>query len=145
MSEQKERTAEQKERLRSRLGRFLEEHDDSTDCCSLDERVEKLTDLREETRPEDTGSDVRLFSVLANETRYELLRLLAGASRPLCVCEFAPLFDVSESTVSQAVGELVDAGLVSREKQGRWRFYETTERGEKAVEMADGIGKRNVG
>ena len=134
-----ERTAEQKERLRDRLGRFLEEHDDGTDCCSLDERVENLTNLRDETRPDDAGSDVRLFSVLANETRYELLRLFVGASRPLCVCEFAPLFDVSESTVSQAVGELVDAGLVEREKRGRWRFYEATERGERAVEMADTV------
>lgn len=124
------------EELRTRLERFVDEQEG---CCgtTVDRRVEELTELRERSATE--GDDVAVFSALANRTRYDLLRLFVAAPRELCVCEFVPLFDVSESTVSQGLGQLVDAGLVYREASGRWRYYGATERGERIVELMDGL------
>jgi DNA-binding transcriptional ArsR family regulator len=68
------------------------------------------------------------MSTLGDETRYRLARLLDAADDALCVCELEPLVDVSESAVSHALSDLVDAGLATREKNGRWRYYEATSR-----------------
>lgn len=123
--------------LRERLERFVERN--GKECCSwtVDQRVDELTELREVSSLSGDEDDTEVFSALANETRYELLRLFVEADEQLCVCEFAPLFDVSESTVSQGLGTLVDAGLLYRETQGRWRLYGATERGKRIVEFMD--------
>jgi DNA-binding transcriptional ArsR family regulator len=36
--------------------------------------------------------------------------------------------DVSDSAVSHALADLLDADLVTRRKHGTWRYYEATER-----------------
>lgn len=133
------------EELRARLERFVDEQGER--CCgtTVDERVEELTELRETSAMADDADDVAVFSALANRTRYDLLRLFVAASRELCVCEFAPLFDVSDSTISQALGQLVDAGLVYREASGRWRLYGATERGERIVQFVDGLDADETG
>lgn len=125
--------------LRERLERFIDEHDEWCRESTVDDRVAELTALREESSLSPETDDVEVFAALANRTRYDLLRLLVAAPRSLCVCEFAPLFDVSESTVSQGVSQLVDAGLVYREHRGRWRLYGATDRGERIVEVMDGL------
>jgi DNA-binding transcriptional ArsR family regulator len=35
--------------------------------------------------------------------------------------------DVSESAVSHALSDLEDAGLVTRRKDGNWRYYDATD------------------
>ncbi|MFB6269878.1 MAG: winged helix-turn-helix domain-containing protein, partial [Halobacterium sp.] len=44
-----------------------------------------------------------------------------------CVCELEALVDVSESAVSHALADLVDAGLATRRKDGNWRYYDATD------------------
>jgi ArsR family transcriptional regulator len=85
----------------------------------------------------DAEIDVRTFSALANDTRYEVLRLLAAADGEVCACELVPQLDVNQSTTSRALGALYQADLVDRRKEGRWRYYTTTHRAEKLLTAVD--------
>lgn len=85
----------------------------------------------------DIEIDVRLFSALANDTRYEVLRLLSAADREVCACELVPQLGVNQSTTSRALGALYRAGLVDRRKEGRWRYYTTTPRAERILDVVD--------
>src|SRR6056297_26678 len=69
--------------------------------------------------------DVRLLSAMGNDTRYELLRLIGAETGGVCVCELERAVGVSQSAVSQALSRLYESGLVSRRKDGTWRYYET--------------------
>lgn len=85
--------------------------------------------------------DVTLLSTLANETRYEAVRVLAASERELCACEIEGALPVSQSAVSQALGALYAAGLVERRKDGRWRYYRTTEATNRLIETIDSLRK----
>ena len=78
----------------------------------------------------ELASDVQVLTALGNDTRYEALRLIADADADggVCVCELEPALGVSQSAVSQALSRLYAAGLVSRRKDGRWRYYAVTPR-----------------
>ena len=81
--------------------------------------------------------DVRTLSAMGNETRYEVLRLLAGTDEEVCSCDLAPELDVNQSTTSRALKALYEAGLVDRRKDGRWRYYTTTPRAETILRAID--------
>lgn len=81
--------------------------------------------------------DVRTLSAMANETRYEVLHLLAGSDGDICACDLAPELDVDQSTTSRALKALYEAGLVDRQKDGRWRYYSVTPRAETLLEAID--------
>jgi len=86
-------------------------------CCTASHTLSELS-LRD---------DVRMLSAVSNDTRYETLRYVAGAGQQgACVCELPPLVGVSQSTISNALSRLHEAGLVDRRKEGRWRYYTAT-------------------
>lgn len=125
------------ERLRNLLT------DELGECCAADvtERVEHLEGVQDRAGLERTDEDVRTLSALASETRYRIVRLLVAAEDDeLCVCEFEPLLDVSASAISHALSDLTDAGLIERRKEGRWRYYRTTERAETLLDALDETG-----
>lgn len=72
------------------------------------------------------GHDMRVAGALASETSARTLRLLAAADGEVCVCEVEAALDAEQSTVSRALSRLHDAGLVTRRKAGRWRYYRPT-------------------
>lgn len=123
---------EQSERLERLIA------DQEGDCCAADieARVETLERLVGDFPP-DTTRDRAALKTLSNDTRYTIVRLLAGADRELCVCEITPVVDVSDSAVSHALSDLYDAGLVSRRKDGTWRYYEATQRGVALLDALD--------
>lgn len=82
-------------------------------------------------------ADVRVLSALGNDTRYEALRLIAAADGERCVCELEPSLGVSQSAVSQALSRLYAAGLVTRRKEGRWRYYAAAPRAERLLDALD--------
>lgn len=86
----------------------------------------------------DLQADVRTLSALGNDTRYEALRLIAAADGERCVCELEPSLGVSQSAVSQALSRLYAAGLVTRRKEGRWRYYAATPHAERLLDALDG-------
>ena len=67
------------------------------------------------------------FAAAAEPTRRRLLQLLAR--RPQIVNDLASQFDVTRSAISQHLGVLADAGLVSAEQQGRQRLYRVEHEG----------------
>ncbi|MFC7154864.1 ArsR/SmtB family transcription factor [Halomarina halobia] len=76
---------------------------------------------------------MQLLSAMGNDIRYEALRLIARADGGLCVCQLEPALGVSQGAVSQAVSRLHGAGLVTRRKEGRWRYYGLTPRHDAAT------------
>ena len=96
-------------------------------CCSADHGLTE----------EELASDVQLLTTLGNDTRYEALRLIAGADDEICVCELEPSLGVSQGAVSQALSRLFGAGLVERRKEGRWRYYSATPRAERVLSVLD--------
>lgn len=85
----------------------------------------------------EVATDVDLLKALGNRTRYQALRLIAEADDEVCVCELEPTLEVSQGGVSQALSRLFNAGLVERRKEGRWRYYSTTETAEQLLHMLD--------
>jgi ArsR family transcriptional regulator, arsenate/arsenite/antimonite-responsive transcriptional repressor len=64
------------------------------------------------------------FKVLADPARLRLLSIVASASAgEACVCELVELVGRSQPTISHHLSVLTDAGLLSREKRGRWAWY----------------------
>jgi ArsR family transcriptional regulator len=67
----------------------------------------------------DTIAEV--FKALADPTRVRLLRYLAESEAgTACACHLPAALGVSQPTLSFHLRKLLDAGLVTREKRGRW-------------------------
>jgi ArsR family transcriptional regulator len=66
--------------------------------------------------------DILLLAALADPTRLEIVRQLAG-SPEVCACDFTSCCDVSQPTVSHHLKVLRDAGVVTSERRGNWVFY----------------------
>lgn len=113
------------------------------ECCAadIDARIETL-ERHVRDLPSDTARDRAALKTLSNDTRYTIVRLLAAAGRELCVCEITPVVDVSDSAVSHALSDLYDAGLVTRRKDGTWRYYEATGR---ALALLDALDRTREG
>ena len=119
-----------------RLEQYVEAQEPS--CCpTIAEEVESLEALETTMRDETVDAELGLLSVLADDTRYRILRLLLESDER-CVCEIDALIDVSDSAISHAMTRLVDAGLVTRRKEGRWRIYAATDRAERLIEAVRG-------
>ena len=99
----------------------------TADCCSANHGLTE----------EKLAADVQTLATLGNDTRYEVLRLIAGADEPVCVCELEPRLGVSQGAVSQALSRLFGAGLVKRRKEGRWRYYTATPRARRLLDVLD--------
>lgn len=72
-----------------------------------------------------TGTDIaqtaRWFHALSDETRLELVLLLAHGER--CVCDLTDALGAAQSRLSFHLKTLKMAGLVSDRRQGRWVYY----------------------
>jgi DNA-binding transcriptional ArsR family regulator len=116
--------------------------DEVGECCDADveRRLDDLDSLAERATTDRLDADCRAMAALGSGTRHRIARLLATADDALCVCELRPLVDVSESAVSHALSDLVDAGLVSRESRGKWRYYESTPPAQRVFAALDATG-----
>ncbi|MDP3967014.1 MAG: metalloregulator ArsR/SmtB family transcription factor [Nocardioides sp.] len=69
------------------------------------------------------GVAVRL-KALADPTRLRLVSFLLGsAEAEACTCDLAPYVGLSEATVSHHLKQLLDAGLVTKERRGMNVYY----------------------
>lgn len=62
------------------------------------------------------------FKVLADPVRLRLLSMIANAEEA-CACDLAGPLGRSQPTLSHHLALLTDAGLVTREKRGKWAYY----------------------
>ncbi|WP_336326519.1 ArsR/SmtB family transcription factor [Halovenus sp. HT40] len=88
-------------------------------------------------------ADVQILSALGNDTRYELVRRIAGAEDDVCVCDLESAVGISQSGVSQALSRLYSAGLITRRKDGSWRYYGLTEDAAHLLDTLDDIRANN--
>ena len=72
----------------------------------------------------DIKDSVLALKALAEPKRLRAAALLAYAGRPLCVCELVDALGENQYTVSRCLGSLCAAGLITKEKKGRWAMYE---------------------
>ena len=64
------------------------------------------------------------FKALADPARLRLMSLvLATADGEGCICDLTDPLGLSQPTVSHHMKVLVDAGLLQREKRGRWAYF----------------------
>jgi DNA-binding transcriptional ArsR family regulator len=119
-----------------RLSRLVSREFGACRDGDVEARVETLEAFATEGRAETEG-DVEALKTLGSETRYDIVRLLQAADRALCVCEMTPVVGVTESAVSHALADLYEAGLVTRRKEGPWRYYGTTDRSERLLDALD--------
>jgi ArsR family transcriptional regulator len=103
--------------------------DDSEACCTPPGDV----------NADAMATDLQILSAMGNDTRYELLRRIANADDGVCVCDLEAAVGVSQSAVSQALSRLYTAGLVTRRKDGSWRYYEPTETTTVLLETLDDL------
>ena len=62
------------------------------------------------------------FKVLADPARLRLLSMIA-ASDEACACDLTEPLGRSQPTISHHLSVLTEAGLISREKRGKWAWY----------------------
>ncbi len=74
--------------------------------------------------PQEAAELERLFKALADRHRLQILNcLLQAGDEPVCVCEFQPLLGVKQPTVSHHLKQLMEAGLLERERRGTYAYY----------------------
>lgn len=71
----------------------------------------------------DAAALERLFRALADCHRVKIVNLLAAADEAVCVCELVPALGLAQPTVSYHLKQLVEAGLLERERRGTFAYY----------------------
>ena len=79
-----------------------------------------------------------LFAVLADPARLRLLSLIAAQPGGQCACDLVEPLGKSQPTVSHHLAVLTDAGLLSREKRGKWAYYRVVP--ERLAVLRDALG-----
>jgi ArsR family transcriptional regulator len=73
---------------------------------------------------EDASQLERVFKALADRHRVKVLnRLLSAGGEAVCVCEFEEMLGLKQSTVSYHLKQLADAGIIQREKRGKFGYF----------------------
>ncbi len=65
----------------------------------------------------------RLLRAVADRHRLKILNMLVCADAPVCVCEFSAELDLPQQNVSYHLKQLVEAGVIVRERRGRYSYY----------------------
>ncbi len=64
-----------------------------------------------------------VFGALAEPARVKIVNLLATSDEPVCVCNLVDPLGLTQPTVSHHLKQLVEAGLLRREKRGTNAHY----------------------
>ena len=66
----------------------------------------------------------RVFKALADRHRVRILnRLLSAGGEAVCVCDFEEMLGLKQPTVSYHLKQLLDAGIIEREKRGSYAYF----------------------
>ena len=100
--------------------------------------VQCCAPLAEPALTDEEAKELELvFKALADRHRVKIVnRLLAADGEAVCVCEFQDLLGLKQSSVSYHLKQLLDAGLVAREKRGSYAYFSLTDG---ALERVSGL------
>jgi ArsR family transcriptional regulator len=91
-------------------------------CVEIDGAV--CAPLRVEPFDAERSADLAAgFKALGDPHRVAILHLLAAAGEPVCVVDVERHVDLAQSTISHHLKALVDAGVMHRERRGKWSYY----------------------
>ena len=80
---------------------------------------------------------VKVLKALGDETRLEIVRMLAGQER--CVCAFLNAFPMTQPAISNHLRVLREAGVVTDSRDGRWIFYKLNPEAFQAISTLCGV------
>ncbi|GGK17296.1 hypothetical protein GCM10008955_08510 [Deinococcus malanensis] len=98
----------------------------------------------------DFDTNAEVFKALADPHRLKALHFLATATpgccqngESVCACDLVDHLGLAQPTVSHHMRLLVDAGLVTAEKRGRWTHYTLSLQGLGTVRsLLDGLANQ---
>jgi ArsR family transcriptional regulator len=79
--------------------------------------------VQPETNRDEAERLAAIAKALGDPTRLQLVDVLRKHAGEVCVCELQPLFDIKQSTLSEHLKKLRDAGIVGVERRGLWAYY----------------------
>lgn len=80
--------------------------------------------LTEPLSREDAETLAATLKAVADATRLQLLSMISGSpSGEACVCDLTEPLGLTQPTISHHLKILVDAGLLTRDKRGKWAWY----------------------
>ena len=80
------------------------------------------------------SENATIFRALCDETRLMALSLLQSGEK--CACELLEQVNVSQPTLSHHMKILVESGIVTSRKEGKWMYYSISQTGsEKAIAL----------
>ena len=71
--------------------------------------------------------NARVFKAFCDENRLMILEMLQSGEK--CACVLHEKLDITQPTLSHHMKILVDSGIVSARKQGKWTYYSFCEDG----------------
>ena len=96
--------------------------------------------LRADPLDNERGADLAAgFKALGDPHRVAILHLLAVTAEPVCVVDVERHIDLAQSTISHHLKTLLDAGIISRERRGKWSYYSIED--ERLAELGVGIDR----
>ena len=72
---------------------------------------------------EEAGATATLFRALADPARVRIVNVIATRGEPVCACELIEPLGLSQPTVSHHLNVLHEAGLLDRERRGKWVYF----------------------
>jgi ArsR family transcriptional regulator, arsenate/arsenite/antimonite-responsive transcriptional repressor len=80
--------------------------------------------LREPLSERQADDLARILKALADPTRLRLVSMVAAREGgEACVCDLTEPLALTQPTISHHLKVLVDAGIFSRDKRGKWAYY----------------------
>ncbi|WP_317633823.1 ArsR/SmtB family transcription factor [Perspicuibacillus lycopersici] len=67
------------------------------------------------------------FKAIADKKRLKIMNILTQKGA-MCVCDLAPLMDMSQSKLSYHLKILLDANLLIKETKGTWSYYQLNQK-----------------
>ena len=74
----------------------------------------------------------RVFKAFCDENRLMILEMLQSGEK--CACVLLEKLEIVQSTLSHHMKILVESGIVSARKQGKWTYYSISTSGSKTAE-----------
>lgn len=71
----------------------------------------------------------KVFKAFCDETRLAILEMLQSGEK--CACVLLEEVEVGQSTLSHHMKILLESGIISARKEGKWTYYSICEKGRK--------------
>lgn len=82
--------------------------------------------------------NAKIFKAFCDETRLKVLSLLQSGEK--CACVLLEKVDVVQATLSHHMKILVESGVVSARKEGKWTYYSISENGsQSAIKLLESL------